>query len=171
MGDVHRVTDGQSDLAVYSGPGIPARAMFARVGFDRNHVRLSKLHKRSGVDAKRHVAIVPSSCQLAVHVDFGKRHHTVEIKIDLAALVLALQFDRLAIPTDTTPRQFARITALGRIKGTGDCPVVGHRDCFPVCIVVAWLLHIFGLFSLGESPTVRQHQLDSTSLRVGRVQE
>ena len=85
MGDMDRLAYGHAHFAIDPGSGIPARAVIARIRLDGNHVRLTKLHKRCSVYAKRHVPIIPATSQLAIHVDFGKGHHAIKVQKDLAA--------------------------------------------------------------------------------------
>ncbi len=164
--DMQRITDSQSHLAIDTGTRVPARTMLPRVGFDHNHVRLAKFYKRRGVDTERHITIVPAARQLTVHIDFWKCHHTIKVEIDLAPLVLALQFNRLAVPTDTTPRQLAGITAFGRIERAGDGPIVGHCHRFPRSSIIVGLRHTLRLLAASKSPTVVQSRFNPGSLQV-----
>src|SRR6185503_12739139 len=72
--DVNGLEHDELDLSIDAGTGVPARLVVVRVDVHGDDVLLAELDELARIDAERHVAIVPTTGLLAVHVNARHRH-------------------------------------------------------------------------------------------------
>ena len=113
---MHLLIDCHCNLAVNPRSGIPSRAMISRVNSYRDYIFFSEFHKRGGIGAKRHIAVIPLACQLAVDINFRERHYPVEIEIHAFACVGFVERESFSVPADASPGEFAREAVFSGIK-------------------------------------------------------
>ena len=169
--------------AVQSGSRIPAAALLQVLQVHGQRVLLAVLmYIRCDVDVEGVVAVLPFAGLLAVHIDFGFGHGAVEVEQGTLAALLHAEVG--AVPSAADPGQRAAAPGLLRglllavlldghhllvdvlVEGSGDGPVVGHADGFPLRVVIL----LFGRSRLveflgpGELPPLRQDGLPALRL-------
>ena len=144
-------------FAIDARPGIPPRAVSARVAADGHHIGLAEPYVGSGIHAERHVAVVPPSGKPAVDIDLGKGHHSVEIEVHAPLAVGLARREGLAIPAHALPGELARVAIGCGIERAGDRPIVRQMDGLPRRVVEVGLFRTGG-FPLNESPIAAEVQ-------------
>ncbi len=148
---VDGLTKGHRHFAVNPRARIPAGAVVACINVYRNDIGAAEFHVGRGIDAKRHVAVVPLAGQLSVYVDLGKRHDAIEVKVHAPTTIRLVERERLSIPALSSPRKLAGVAVLRRVEWSRDGPIVRQTDGLPSRVVEVRLLRSC-LVAFGKLP-------------------
>ena len=170
-GDVKAGGDDEMDIAVEAGTGVPARGFVLVLEADGELVGLAGLEVWGGIDGEGAIAVGPIAGFVAVDVDAGMAHGTIEDEGGLLAGGKAGGLELEAVPAGAYKGESAGtagmlhgfflailgdgdvLTVVMDAEGAVDGPIVGHGDGLPGGIGKLGLTEL-GMVLTGEAPAL-----------------